>query len=254
MDPSDALDLPDRDLLEGASVVLLDAGFTLIDSVRSVGEVYFEIGCSLADDDLDRGTFFARMKELWPRLNRDYRSRHPELVSSEEIERRAWHDFTKEVARPFPSLTQRHAEWLERLIEYFDQASAWKVAPGGDRLLEELDGKGIHVVIVSNWHSALERILAGLDLAHRCHAIVTSASAGRKKPHREIFDRALAAVQANADDAIHVGDSWEEDVEGALHAGIRPVWLCREASCPVARPGVPVIRSLEELLRRGPDS
>jgi len=45
-------------------------------------------------------------------------------------------------------------------------------------------------------------------------------------------------------EAVHVGDSLENDVEGARAAGIRPLLLVRGGEAPA---GVEVIRSLAEL-------
>jgi FMN phosphatase YigB (HAD superfamily) len=47
-----------------------------------------------------------------------------------------------------------------------------------------------------------------------------------------------------------VGDSVRQDIEGALNAGMRAVLLDRGGAAPVraAALGVPVIRSLRELL------
>jgi FMN phosphatase YigB (HAD superfamily) len=52
---------------------------------------------------------------------------------------------------------------------------------------------------------------------------------------------------------VHVGDSVQEDVAGALAAGVEPVLLAREAGpllgahADEAPPGVRVVRSLLEL-------
>ena len=74
--------------------------------------------------------------------------------------------------------------------------------------------------------------------------MVTSAEVGVAKPGPAIFEHALELAGARAADAVHVGDSLENDVAGARAAGIRPVLVARDGSAPA---GVEAIRSLAEL-------
>ena len=69
------------------------------------------------------------------------------------------------------------------------------------------------------------------------------------KPHPSIFAAALQLVDVPAGDAVMVGDSVRQDVEGALRAGMRAVLLHRgdgrsSAGDELSATGVPVIRSL----------
>ena len=74
---------------------------------------------------------------------------------------------------------------------------------------------------------------------------MTCASAGASKPDPAIFEYALELAGCSAARALHVGDSLEEDVNGARAAGIEAVWLNR-AGAP-ATDGVPTIATLDEL-------
>jgi putative hydrolase of the HAD superfamily len=74
--------------------------------------------------------------------------------------------------------------------------------------------------------------------------IVSSADAGAAKPGPEVFERALELAGAAPEDAVHVGDSLENDVEGARSAGIRPLLLVRQGETPA---GVEAVRSLLEV-------
>ena len=74
------------------------------------------------------------------------------------------------------------------------------------------------------------------------------------KPHPSIFAAALQLAGVQARDAMMVGDSLRQDVEGGLGAGMRAALLHRgTAPSPqrreLAARGVPVIRSLTELVR-----
>ena len=87
---------------------------------------------------------------------------------------------------------------------------------------------GARVVVVSNWDVSLVEVLERLGLAPLLHGVVTSAAIGARKPAPAIFRHALALAGAEPQDALHIGDSVEEDVRGAAACGIRPLLLRRD--------------------------
>jgi putative hydrolase of the HAD superfamily len=68
------------------------------------------------------------------------------------------------------------------------------------------------------------------------------------KPHRSIFEAALKLAGVSAAEAMMVGDSLTQDIDGARGVGMRGV-LVRRSGTEVSTPhtDVPVIRSLAEL-------
>lgn len=60
-------------------------------------------------------------------------------------------------------------------------------------------------------------------LGHLIDAVVSSHSVGWQKPHRAIFDRALALAGAAPHQAVMVGDRTDADVLGAKRLGLRAV-------------------------------
>ena len=66
------------------------------------------------------------------------------------------------------------------------------------------------------------------------------------KPHPSIFLAALQLVDVAPADAVMVGDSVRQDVEGALRAGMRAILLHR-GHTPPPECAVPIIGSLREL-------
>ena len=117
--------------------------------------------------------------------------------------------------------------------------------------------RGERVIVVSNWDVSLEAVLERLGLAGLLDAVLTSAAVGARKPSPIIFQRALELAGCSADRALHVGDSFAEDVIGARAAGIEAVLLDRGAtggagagssgSGKGGRPGVQTIASLAQL-------
>jgi putative hydrolase of the HAD superfamily len=105
--------------------------------------------------------------------------------------------------------------------------------------------RGQRLVVVSNWDVSLHDVLRKLELEPLLDAILTSAGAGARKPEPAIFEQALALAGVTPDQAIHVGDSLEEDVVGARVAGIEPVLVRRDGGPSIA--GVRTISSLAEI-------
>jgi putative hydrolase of the HAD superfamily len=81
--------------------------------------------------------------------------------------------------------------------------------------------------------------------------VVISAELGYRKPDPRMFQRALERMSLLAHEVVHVGDTWERDIEGATATGIRGFWLRRAGrSDPApAETSVCVIPDLRPLLR-----
>jgi putative hydrolase of the HAD superfamily len=105
--------------------------------------------------------------------------------------------------------------------------------------------RGCRLVVVSNWDVSLHEVLERLELAPLLDGIVTSAAVGARKPSAVIFKRALALARVQPRDALHVGDSVEDDVAGARAAGIEAILLRRDGSAGPA--GVRTIATLAAL-------
>ena len=88
---------------------------------------------------------------------------------------------------------------------------------------------GLRVVLVSNtlWSAAEDMAadLPALGLDDLIDGVVTSHTVGYRKPHRAIFERALAIARVEPRDAVMVGDEPYQDVFGAQRIGMRAVWL-----------------------------
>jgi putative hydrolase of the HAD superfamily len=134
----------------------------------------------------------------------------------------------------------------EALTEALLAALRFRAYPDAAPALAALRSLGLSVVVVSNWDHSLHERLVETGLAPLVDGAVASAELGHAKPERAIFEHALRLAGADAGSALHVGDTPEEDVAGALAAGLRAVLVARDGA-GAAPPGVPVIRSLAEL-------
>lgn len=115
-------------------------------------------------------------------------------------------------------------------------------------VLRALAARELTLGVISNSHRSLDAFREHFALGGIITAAISSAQHGFMKPHRSIFERALAEARVAAREAVMVGDSLKADVEGALAAGMRAVLLRRSGEVPPRLPGgVPVIRTLHEL-------
>jgi FMN phosphatase YigB (HAD superfamily) len=105
--------------------------------------------------------------------------------------------------------------------------------------LADLRARELAVVVVSNWDCSLPGVLEEAGLLGLVDGVVSSAEAGAAKPDPRPFRRGLELVGASPAEALHVGDSPRNDVDGARAAGLEGLLLARE--------GGGAIRSLREL-------
>ena len=98
-------------------------------------------------------------------------------------------------------------------------------------LLEALRSRGLKLGLVSNAFDPawlLHRDLEQMGIAERMDFAVFSSELGKRKPHPEIFERALDALEVDASEAMFVGDRLYEDVHGANELGmtsVQAVWF-----------------------------
>jgi HAD superfamily hydrolase (TIGR01549 family) len=139
-----------------------------------------------------------------------------------------------------------YAEWAGN--QHFE---LYEEVPG---VLRELAGRGVRMGLISNSHRCLASFQSHFELQGLISAAVSSSDHGLMKPHPSIFAAALQLAGVQARDAMMVGDSLRQDVEGGLGAGMWAALLHRAADPHprrqelVAR-GVPIISSLTELAR-----
>ncbi len=108
--------------------------------------------------------------------------------------------------------------------------------------LAALRAHGLLIGLISNGQRDLEEFAAH-------HALDVDVAVGSKghgfvKPHRSIFESALAALGVRPTEAAMVGDSPSDDIAGARALGIRAILLDREGA---HAPGAEVITSLADL-------
>ena len=94
--------------------------------------------------------------------------------------------------------------------------------------LKLLKERGITVGVISNLRQDMGKLCDDLGLSPHLDFCMTSEEAGAEKPHPPIFLAALERAGVSASEAVHVGDQYQSDVEGARAVGITPVLLDRD--------------------------
>jgi putative hydrolase of the HAD superfamily len=202
--------------------VLLDALGTLVDLEPPWVHLAVELGA-----EADEGMVKAVRAEM------DYYKQHA-------------HEGTD--ARALADLRDRCAGVLTRelgsdvSVEQMMAAIRFRPYPDALPALEALRSRGLRLVCVSNWDISLTDVLELCGLLEALEGVVTSAAAGARKPDPAIFEVALEVAGVAATEALHVGDTEEEDVSGARAAGIPVLLLDRDGGGDIA--------SLEDVVER----
>lgn len=228
--------------------VFLDAGGTLFRPHDTVGAIYAEtaqaFGVRVDAQDLER----AFQKE-WVHAG----GLRTLTTAGEEPERAWWRAFVERVFERVGELPEE-AEFFEELFDRFARSESWMLYPDTLPALRAFRGSGKRIAVVSNWDSRLFQLCDELGISPHVDCVLASVRVGAAKPDVRIFNEALTRMGVAREQVIHVGDSIEEDVEGARRAGLRPVLIRRqEFELKEAKKlprGVPCIQSLLELLEK----
>jgi len=116
-------------------------------------------------------------------------------------------------------------ERLDHIESLYNSYYKIQIFPGVKEMLEKLSKK-YHLAIVANAITNIPKFaLKKHDLAKYFDFIILSGDFGARKPDPEIFIYALRSMWIKADETVHVGDSLNEDVQGAKKAGMKTVWI-----------------------------
>jgi len=226
--------------------VLLDAGLTLLRARPSLGAVYTLVarrhGRDASPESFERAAAAA-----FHAIAEEHRHAGLEgLRTSESLERESWRRHARKVMEGLPDLDGMDFDaWFEDLYDAFGGSAVWVPFDDAVPALEALRERGLALAVVSNWDCRLHRILGDNGLTPYFDAVVVSSEVGWRKPHPAIFERAFAALSVRPSEALHVGDSKGDDIDGAAAAGVRAVLIDREGRGPA---GVPAVRDLREIV------
>jgi putative hydrolase of the HAD superfamily len=222
--------------------VFFDAAGTLIKPVRPVDQTYALVaetyGVKVSSAEISRR--FRTCFNASPPLTFGPVS----LEGIDQLERDWWKELVRCVFQPFEPFEQFDRLFAE-LFSHFARPEAWTLYPDVLETLPALRTRGLILDVISNFDSRLIDILKGLGTADWFEEIFVSSRVGYAKPAQQIFHAALARHNLAPSEAMHVGDSEENDLCGAANAGLTGVLIDRS---PKIAPQTRHIKNLHEIL------
>ncbi len=118
-----------------------------------------------------------------------------------------------------------------------------RLIPGVADVLSIIRTLGIPIGLVTNNSVAEQRAkIARHQLEPLLDVIIISEEVGVAKPDPRAFDSALRRLGCSAPGAVMVGDSWDNDMMGAVAIGMKAVWLNRYNT---SRPRHEMVREIQ---------
>lgn len=118
---------------------------------------------------------------------------------------------------------------------FWDAAAPGEPTKGIKEFLEYLNGKGIRTGVISNIAYAPSVVAARINRllpGNTFEFVITSSNYMFRKPNKRIFDLALEKAELRPSEVWYIGDQYECDVKGSLHAGLFPVWYIGAVDLP----------------------
>jgi HAD superfamily hydrolase (TIGR01549 family) len=201
--------------------VLFDVDFTLArpgpelspDGYRRVGERHGLVLDAARYDDARAAAIETLQK-------------HPELEHDEEI----WVAFTERIVRGMGGDAEGAHEVAVEMTHAWELHENFELYEDVLPVLGELRAHGLRIGLVSNTGRNLDEFISH----HRLDvdAALASGAHGWTKPHRSIFLAVLERLGIEPVEAAMVGDSPEDDVEGARALGMLAFLIDRDGRHP----------------------
>ena len=201
--------------------VLFDVDFTLVRPGPELGpEGYVRVG-ERHGLRLELGRYEQAREAALVHLQR-----HPELDHDEEI----WIRLTERIIRGMGGDVDEAYACATEITEGWTRHENFELYEDTIPVLEELRRAGLKLGLVSNSARDVQEFA-------RHHALdvdvgISSFHHGKTKPHASIFRAALELLEVEPAEAAMVGDTVEDDVEGARAVGIRAILIDRLGRYP----------------------
>jgi putative hydrolase of the HAD superfamily len=219
--------------------VLFDVDFTLFRPGPELGpEGYRRVGESHGLQ-LEPGLYATARAAAIEALQRSH-----DLVHDEEV----WIAFTEQIVLRMggdtdPAAARACATDMVREWERHENFSLYEDALP---VLDELRSHGLKIGLISNGQRDLDEF--ALHHALDVDVALGSKAHGRVKPHASIFQAAIRALDVQPPDVAMVGDSYEDDIEGARALGIRAILLDRDGLRPETEDRIDTLLALPAAL------
>jgi YjjG family noncanonical pyrimidine nucleotidase len=190
--------------------ILFDADDTLFhfDAFSGLQRMFSRHGVEFAEHDYH--AYQTVNKPLWV----EYQSGR---ISAQQLQRERFQPWADKLQIAAHDLNSAYLSTMAEICTPLD---------GAVSLLGTLRGEARLGIITNGFTELQEARLARTGLAHHFEVLVISEQVGMTKPHREIFDHALALMGDPARDRVlMVGDNPESDIQGGINAGLDTCWI-----------------------------
>jgi HAD superfamily hydrolase (TIGR01662 family) len=203
--------------MHGLRAVLFDVDFTLAKPGPLLGgpgyrDAAARFGLSLESDRYPEARA-AALEDL---------QRHPELDHDEEV----WIRFTEDILRGMGADGPNVRDIALEITRGWERSENFELYEDVLPALEALREHGLKLGLVSNTSRDLDAFIRHFKLD--VDAWISSGRHGKVKPSPSIFRAVLDLLEIEPEAAAMVGDSPDDDVEGALALGMRAFLLDRE--------------------------
>jgi HAD superfamily hydrolase (TIGR01662 family) len=168
--------------------------------------------------------------------------RHPELEHDEQI----WVAFTERIVVGMGGSAPSSHDCAVEITSGWARHDNFELYEDSLPVLEELRRAGLKIGLVSN--SARDVHAFARHHALEIDAGISSFHHGKTKPHSSIFRAVLDLLEVAPEDAAMVGDTVEDDIEGALALGMRAVLVDRLGRYPEFEPRIDTLYALPVVL------
>jgi HAD superfamily hydrolase (TIGR01509 family) len=217
--------------------VLFDVDFTLVQPGPALGPDGYVRAGERHGLALDPARFDEAREAALGALKR-----HPELEHDEEI----WFAFTERVVLGMGGTSPAAHACAVEITRGWERHENFELYPDTLPVLDELRDAGLKIGLVSN--SARDVLAFARHHRLEIDAGISSFHHGRTKPHASIFRAVLDLLDVGPAEAAMVGDTVEDDVEGALAVGMRAVLVDRLGRNPEFEPRIEDLYALPAAL------
>jgi putative hydrolase of the HAD superfamily len=230
--------MSERPLWDGIEGIVFDAVGTLIKPDPSVAAAYTAAagrqGLKLEPEEV-RARFQIHFQ------SDDVHAEQGVLSTDEATERRRWRQIVSGVLPDLPDLDLA----FDELWDHFSRPASWRCFPDVVPALRALKEIGVSLCVGSNFDGRLRGVVRGLpELAPWLDSLVISSEVGYRKPHPAFFRAACTHLGLPPERVLCVGDDVENDVRGAIRAGLSGLLLDRGAERPTDLPHVASLTAL----------
>ncbi len=194
---------------------------TLVDSDGGLGAFLYDLAHRSGDGDPEPGS---ELRRRWQEIQF-------ELVKGPY---RSYRDMLEDALRTW--VAERGYRWNVQEAEALERAmQSWQPFPETVPALGRARAAGLRLAIVSNADRyIMEETLRQLEPL-RFEAVVVAEDARAYKPDTRPFRRVLQALEARAEEIVHVAGSLRYDITPAATLGFRTAWVNRRRDSPAER-------------------